>query len=128
MIDHIGFPVADFNRSKALYGKGAGAPSITLLAELTAEQTGGDAHACFGRSGEIGTGRISAGGAHVAFLAQSRAEVETFDNGAPELRPRYRPNYFAAFVLDPDNKFNIEAVCLPNKRAALSGRANSAPE
>ena len=32
------------------------------------------------------------------------------DNGAPGLRERYHPNYYAAFVLDPDGH-NIEAVC-----------------
>ncbi len=32
------------------------------------------------------------------------------DNGAPGLRPQYGPNYYAAFVLDPDGH-NIEAVC-----------------
>jgi len=32
------------------------------------------------------------------------------DNGAPGLRPRYHPDYYAALVLDPDG-YNIEAVC-----------------
>ena len=32
------------------------------------------------------------------------------DNGAPGIRARYHPDYFAAFVLDPDGH-NIEAVC-----------------
>ena len=32
------------------------------------------------------------------------------DNGAPGLRPHYHPNYYGAFVLDPDGH-NIEAVC-----------------
>jgi catechol 2,3-dioxygenase-like lactoylglutathione lyase family enzyme len=32
------------------------------------------------------------------------------DNGAPGLRPTYHPNYYGAFVLDPDG-YNIEAVC-----------------
>ena len=32
------------------------------------------------------------------------------DNGAPGLRPHYGPNYYAAFVYDPDSA-NIEAVC-----------------
>ena len=32
------------------------------------------------------------------------------DNGAPALRPNYHPNYYGAFVLDPDG-YNIEAVC-----------------
>ena len=32
------------------------------------------------------------------------------DHGAPGLRPHYHPNYYGAFVLDPDGN-NIEAVC-----------------
>ena len=32
------------------------------------------------------------------------------DHGAPGLRPHYHPDYYGAFVLDPDGH-NIEAVC-----------------
>jgi hypothetical protein len=32
------------------------------------------------------------------------------DNGAPGLRPQYHPNYYGAFIFDPDGN-NIEAVC-----------------
>ncbi len=32
------------------------------------------------------------------------------DNGEPALRTEYHPNYYGAFVLDPDG-YNIEAVC-----------------
>jgi len=32
------------------------------------------------------------------------------DNGAPGLRPGYHPDYYGAFVFDPDGN-NIEAVC-----------------
>ena len=49
---------------------------------------------------------------HVAFRADTRAQVDAFykaalaaggrDNGAPGLRPQYHPNYYGAFVLDPD--------------------------
>ena len=55
---------------------------------------------------------------HLAFQAESRAQVLTFhaaalraggrDNGAPGERS-YHPGYYAAFVLDPDGN-NIEAV------------------
>ena len=33
-----------------------------------------------------------------------------FDNGAPGLRLHYHPNYYGAFVIDPDGH-NVEAVC-----------------
>jgi len=32
------------------------------------------------------------------------------DNGPPGLRPHYHPNYYGAFVFDPDGN-NVEAVC-----------------
>jgi predicted lactoylglutathione lyase len=57
---------------------------------------------------------------HIAFTAQTRAEVDAFyhaaleagatDNGHPGLRPQYHPQYYGAFVLDLDGH-NIEAVC-----------------
>ncbi len=58
-------------------------------------------------------------GTHVAFIASSRAAVEAFhaaalaaggrDAGKPGLRPEYDPDYYAAFVFDPDGH-KIEAV------------------
>jgi catechol 2,3-dioxygenase-like lactoylglutathione lyase family enzyme len=59
-------------------------------------------------------------GFHVAFSAPSRAAVVAFhsaalaasgkDNGSPSLRPGYGPDYFAAFVVDPEGH-RLEAVC-----------------
>lgn len=56
---------------------------------------------------------------HIAFRVSSRAAVDAFhaavlaaggeDNGKPGLRPQYHPNYYDAYVLDPDGH-NIEAV------------------
>jgi catechol 2,3-dioxygenase-like lactoylglutathione lyase family enzyme len=57
---------------------------------------------------------------HVAIVARDHATVDAFhhaaiaaggrDNGAPGIRAHYHPNYYGAFVLDPDGH-NIEAVC-----------------
>jgi len=124
MLDHIGFSVADFERSKAFYVKALDPIGIALLFELAPAETGGGAHAGFGTEGKaffwIGTGDKPKGGAHVAFAAKSRSEVDAFfsaalnaggrDNGAPGLRPQYHANYYGAFVLDPDGN-NVEAVC-----------------
>jgi catechol 2,3-dioxygenase-like lactoylglutathione lyase family enzyme len=124
MLDHIGFAVADFERSLAFY-KAALAPlGYGLVMEVPREVTGGEAHAGFGRDGRpqfwIGTGNMLTGRLHVALAARSRAEVDAFhaaairagakDNGEPGLRPHYHPNYYGAFVLDPDGH-NVEAVC-----------------
>ncbi len=124
MIDHIGFAVADIDRAKAFFVPALAPLSIVPLMEVTAEQTGRDAHVGFGRDGKpffwIGTGGKPAGGVHVAFKAGSRAEVDAFhgaalaaggtDNGAPGQRPHYHTTYYGAFVIDLDGN-NIEAVC-----------------
>ncbi len=57
---------------------------------------------------------------HVAFTAPDRETVDAFheaalaagatDNGGPGVREIYHPNYYGAFVLDPDGN-NVEAVC-----------------
>ena len=56
---------------------------------------------------------------HVAFVAPSRGLVDEFwragvdagyrDDGAPGERPQYRPDYYGAFLLDPDGN-SAEAV------------------
>jgi catechol 2,3-dioxygenase-like lactoylglutathione lyase family enzyme len=124
MLDHIGLAVADMERSKAFYRAALKPLGLGVVMEVTAEETGADAHAGFGADDKaffwIGTGERNRGGAHVAFAAETRAEVEAFyraalaaggrDNGAPGLRSHYHPNYYGAFVFDPDGN-NIEAVC-----------------
>jgi len=124
MLDHVGLAVADFDRSKAFFTEVLATLSIVPIKEITAEQTGAGAHIGFGTDDRaffwIGTGRPPAGATHVAFVAESRAEVDAFhaaalqaggtDNGAPGLRPHYHADYYGAFIYDPDGN-NIEAVC-----------------
>ena len=57
---------------------------------------------------------------HLAFTAANRAMVQAFFEAAvaegaevlhePRVWPEYHPNYFGAFVRDPDGN-NVEAVC-----------------
>ncbi|WP_242107089.1 VOC family protein [Luteimonas aquatica] len=124
MLDHVGFPVADFARSKAFYERALAPLGVVPILEVTPEMSGGDAHVGYGSSGKpwfwIGSGQALRGRMHVAIAAGSRAQVDAFhaaalaaggrDNGAPGLRPHYHPHYYGAFVLDPDGH-NIEAVC-----------------
>ena len=123
ILDHIGFAVTDMARSKAFYEKALAPLDVKPLFEVTAEQTGGEAHCGFGRDHPefwIGTGRRLNGVLHVAFTAFERKTVDAFyeaaidaggkDNGAPGVRPHYHPHYYGAFVLDPDGH-NIEVVC-----------------
>ncbi|MBV1906515.1 MAG: VOC family protein [Pseudomonadales bacterium] len=59
-------------------------------------------------------------GGHIAYMAKSRAQVDAFyatalnlggtDEGIPGLRPQYHPNYYGAYVRDPEGN-KIQAVC-----------------
>jgi catechol 2,3-dioxygenase-like lactoylglutathione lyase family enzyme len=126
MLDHMGFNVSDFARSRAFYES-----VLAPLGVKTLRST--DTWAVFGtgKDGEpflwIGTNRptywregnrIGASPIHVAFRAPSASAVDAFhaaalaaggrDNGRPG--PRSGLNeYYAAFVLDPDGN-NIEAA------------------
>jgi catechol 2,3-dioxygenase-like lactoylglutathione lyase family enzyme len=119
----MGFPVSDYARAKAFYEQALAPLGYVLLMEIEKNEMG--ARACgFGVNGNPDFWIGGEGGVgnpvHVAILANNRPAVDAFhraalaaggkDNGAPGLRPQYGPNYYAAFVLDPDGN-NIEAVC-----------------
>ncbi len=125
IIDHLGFGVSDYPRAKAFYTEALAPLGITLIMEVGPELTEGHVWACgFGKNGKpelwIGSDGKTTPAMHVAIVVGSRAEVRAFyaaavraggrDNGAPGVRARYHPNYYAAFVLDLDGH-NIEAVC-----------------
>jgi catechol 2,3-dioxygenase-like lactoylglutathione lyase family enzyme len=117
MFDHLGFAVADFDKSRAFYLKALAPLGVGVAME-------GDGYVGFARDRRpqfwIGRGEAPPGRMHLAFAAKSRGEVRAFyeaaiaaggkDNGRPGLRPNYHPNYYGAFVIDP-NGHNIEAVC-----------------
>jgi catechol 2,3-dioxygenase-like lactoylglutathione lyase family enzyme len=125
MIDHVGFAVTDLERSRAFYDAALKPLGLVSIMEVGPDKTesGGSAIG-YGKDGNpffwIGDKERPGEGTHVALTVDSRAEVDAFhaaaiaaggrDNGAPGLRPHYGPNYYAAFVFDPDGT-NIEAVC-----------------
>ncbi len=133
MLDHITLTVTDLARARAFYDPALAPLGIVPLVVLTKAETGGFEGVGYGRDGKaafwLGDGKApgsssmapKAGGPiHVAFVAASRAEVDGFyaaaiaaggqDNGGPGLRPHYHPDYYGAFVLDPEGN-NVEAVC-----------------
>jgi catechol 2,3-dioxygenase-like lactoylglutathione lyase family enzyme len=125
IIDHFGLGVADYERARAFYAAALAPLGITLVTELGADRTAGGVRACgFGRNGKpefwIGSDGRTTPAAHIAFLAESRAQVRAFheaalragarDNGPPGLRPEDHADYYAAFVIDLDGH-NVEAVC-----------------
>jgi catechol 2,3-dioxygenase-like lactoylglutathione lyase family enzyme len=124
MIDHTGVVVTDYSKSKMFYLAALAPIGYQLVAEIPASVTGHTDVAGFGEPPKpdfwISRGVANKPPIHVAFRVSSRAAVDAFyraavaaggrDNGAPGLRPHYHPNYYGAFVLDPDGH-NIEAVC-----------------
>ncbi|MEH2367666.1 VOC family protein [Nostoc sp.] len=124
MIDHTGIVVSDFEQSKSFYAAALKPIGLLLIAEYSASTTGSTDIAGFGQPPEaefwLTHGNPGSVRVHVAFRVHNHAAVEAFynaalaaggqDNGAPGFRTQYHPNYYAAFVLDPDG-YNIEAVC-----------------
>jgi catechol 2,3-dioxygenase-like lactoylglutathione lyase family enzyme len=122
MLDHIGFSVSDFARSKAFYERALAPLGYRVVMAMPLSEDEDDGYAGFGAERPqfwIGTGKPLEARLHIAFVAKTRAQVRAFheaalaaggiDNGAPGLRPHYHENYYGAFVLDPDGH-NVEAV------------------
>lgn len=118
MIDHMTLPVSNFEKSKHFMEKALAPLGYRLLFEMDGNAAGfsTDENPDFWILG----GEVPTPPTHVAFTSPNRATVNTFyevaiatggqDNGKPGLRSEYHPNYYSAYVLDPDGH-NIEAVC-----------------
>ena len=139
MIDHIGLAVSDFAKSKAWYATALAPIGYKVMMEFPAEQAGGQPAAGLG---DVKPDLWLAGGGptqphtHLAFAVKSRSLVDAFykaalaaggrDNGPPGIRAHYHPNYYGAFVLDPDGH-NVEVVChYPPGGAPKAASAKSA--
>jgi catechol 2,3-dioxygenase-like lactoylglutathione lyase family enzyme len=146
MIDHIGLAVSDFANSKAWYAKALAPIGYKVMMEFPAEQAGGQPVAGLGDAKPdfwIAGGGPTHPHTHIALAVSSRALVDAFykaalaaggrDNGPPGIRAHYHPDYYGAFVLDPDGH-NVEVVChlspgrakakkaAPKRRAAKATR------
>lgn len=124
MIDHTGLDVSDAAKSRLFYEHALAPLGYQILMEVPPEYTGGAVVLGMGVPPKpdfwIHQGTPQQPHLHVAFRADNRGAVDAFykaamaaggrDNGAPGLRPHYHPNYYGAFVLDPDGH-NIEACC-----------------
>ena len=124
MLDHIGLTASDFDRSKGFYDAALKPLGLSVVMEVSAERTGGTPYVGYGAPPRpffwLGGMGPASGPMHVAFTAETRAQVDAFyaaamaaggrDNGPPGIRAHYHPTYYGAFVLDPDG-INVEAVC-----------------
>lgn len=124
MIDHTGYSVTDPAKSRRFYELALAPLGYQVLREVPTQFTGGKVVLGFGVPPKpdfwINEGTPQTPRVHLAFRAENRAQVDAFyaaaiaaggtDNGKPGPRPHYHPDYYGAFVLDPDGH-NVEAVC-----------------
>jgi|SRR6266850_915962 len=117
MLDHVVINVKGIDASRKFY-EAALAP---LGYKVTKAYPG---FVGFGDAGKsdlwIAQRGPASGGVHIALVCAKRAVVDAFhraaltaggrNNGAPGLRTLYHPDYYGAFILDPDGN-NLEAVC-----------------
>lgn len=123
MIDHTGVAISDPKKSRKFYEAALAPLGYKMMMEIPKEYTGGKEVLGYGVPPKAdfwtNEGSPQKPHIHIAFRANSKAEVDAFykaamaaggrDNGAPGPRPHYHQEYYGAFVLDPDGH-NIEAV------------------
>jgi len=125
MLDHASLAVTDLQRSRQFYDAVLRPLGLVRIVDF-GNNRGSDYGAAPGSIGVEFTitaepgGVSSSKGSHLCFRSPSRDAVDAFhmaalawggrDDGAPGLRPQYHPDYYGAFVLDPDGH-RIEAVC-----------------
>ena len=124
MINHVSIGVRDLTRTKHFYEAALQPLGYRCLSE-------GSGSLGFGREAvafwvsvvEHPVAAEKDSGLHFCFTAPTRSSVNAFynaalgaggrDNGKPGVRAEYDPNYYAAFVVDPDG-YRIEAYCARN--------------
>jgi catechol 2,3-dioxygenase-like lactoylglutathione lyase family enzyme len=121
MIDHLGINCADFSASQEFYDKVLGVLGYTRQLDYGTAIGYGRDHPSFWIA-DLAAGEArgqSNREVHIAFAADSPETVQAFFHTAlalgaeplhePRLWPEYHPNYYGAFVRDPDGN-NVEAV------------------
>jgi catechol 2,3-dioxygenase-like lactoylglutathione lyase family enzyme len=123
MLDHVSLGVSNLERSRRFYD--AALRPLGIVRTVDFQGRGSDYGAMPGQLGvqftitvEIEVSPLP--GMHLCFYAPNRESVRAFhsaalanggrDDGEPGVRLQYHPDYYAAFVLEPDGH-RIEAVC-----------------
>ena len=121
MFDHVSIGVRELPRAKRFYDAALGPLGYDCL-------SADESSLGYGQGGVgLWIGAVSTpvpadpgSNLHFCFVAPTRASVDAFhaaalaaggiDNGRPGLREAYGPDYYAAFVVDPDG-YRLEAYC-----------------
>lgn len=121
MLNHVSIGVRDIAKTKKFYDAALKPLGYTCLSE-GAESLGygKEAVVLWISATDSPVKADPKSGLHFCFDAPSRKSVDSFhaaalktggkDNGQPGLRKDYGPNYYAAFVIDPDG-YRMEAYC-----------------
>ena len=125
MIAHVSIGVSNIDRSKHFYDAALeplGYRCLRAARSLVGYGYGRDSIAFWVFQAERPVPADEKSGLHFCFTAPDAAAVDAFhatamaagghDNGAPGLRPVYDPDYYAAFIIDPDG-YRIEAYFGP---------------
>ncbi len=125
MIAHVSIGVRDVSRSKRFYDAALtplGYRCVREARTFLGYGYGRDSIAFWVAAAGRPVPADDESGLHFCFAAPDRSSVDAFhaaalraggrDNGAPGLRPEYSPDYYAAFVVDPDG-YRIEAYSGP---------------
>ena len=124
IVSHITLGTNNKDRSAKFYDAVLGAIGFSRLPKSPdkplAYDKGGELPTIYIYAPEDGRPATWGNGTHIAFLAETRDQVRLFheqalllggiDEGQPGLREHYGPNYFAAYVRDPDGN-KLQAVC-----------------
>ena len=119
-VSHVSLGTNDYPRAKAFYDQVLAAIGVQCLMDFDGGAGYGRKFPEFWIQKPHDGGRASCGNrVHVCFFAATQDEVKAFhakalqlggqDDGAPGPRPDYGPDYYAAFVRDPDGN-KIEAM------------------
>ena len=125
MFDHVSIGVADITRARKFYDSALKPLGISLLSDGdTSPGYGKEAVGLWILKSDRPVTSDSQSGLHFCLAAPDAKSVTAFhkaalaaggsDNGKPGLRTDYGPDYYAAYVVDPDG-YRLEAYCAEAK-------------
>lgn len=121
MIDHVSIGVRDVKAAKRFYDAALKPLGYACLSDSPGSLGyGSGSVALWISESERPVPADEKSGLHFCFAAPTRESVQAFhkaalaagghDNGKPGLRADYGPDYYAAFVADPEG-YRLEAYC-----------------
>ena len=127
ILHHVSVGTDDLARARAFYDAVMASIGARRILDFPFTAAYGKQFPEFWIGKPLDQGQAAAGnGAHVCFIAPSRAAVDAFhaagieaggaDAGAPGPRPAYGPGYYGCFLRDPDGH-KVEAAIVPGPPA-----------